>query len=386
MVTHRNLWTWYCSNYLMIFWYHYLEQLWDCVEDMRACKFFVMICSNWKSLRRENFQQRSLAEVQVCVSSFCLAADHFRLECGMFVGEFDRPNLLKPVWNHSAFQEFWIACPAWDSQPTRSSKRRGQVLRNWTLNELEDKGDMVTFQWGKAGPNASCRTSSVWRNLGVEWSEWSEWSIVSTVRCLAKRLSAQQGDVALVLWTHGNWGAEWSVESDSQDEVSSWRNIQSYSVIFSPDAKRFFIILNVLACFGHRNGDPVSGSCFRPRRGREVQNARRPGWSTFQGWLDLHMTLILKTVPSWTNLQGYLQRCRISSLCLVVACWCYSQLNWCTCCWHCWQESRFVKSDSAKALHFSIFRFSWMLNKPCNKLKHLTISTALDWNCWHMFS
>ena len=168
---------------------------------------------------------------------------------------------------------------------------------------------------------------------------------------------------------------------------SGWSfKLKEHSVIFSPDAKQFFIILNVLACFGHRNGDPVSGSCFRPRRGREVQNARRPGWSTFQGWLDLHMTLILKTVPSWTNLQGYLQRCRISSLCLVVACWCYSQLNWCTCCWHCWQESRFVKSDSAKALHFSIFRFSWMLNKPCNKLKHLTISTALDWNCWHMFS
>ena len=62
-----------------------------------SVQLFVMICSNWKSLRRENFQQRSLAEVQVCVSSFCLAADHFRLECGMFVGEFDRPNLLKPV-------------------------------------------------------------------------------------------------------------------------------------------------------------------------------------------------------------------------------------------------------------------------------------------------
>ena len=58
-----------------------------------------VFCNDFAQIGRASgertFSMRSLAEVQVCVSSFCLAADHFRLECGMFVGEFDRPNLLK---------------------------------------------------------------------------------------------------------------------------------------------------------------------------------------------------------------------------------------------------------------------------------------------------
>ena len=68
---------------------------------------------------------------------------------------------------------------------------------------------------------------------------------------------------------------KFQVEGNIQSLFSHYfSHIQSYS---APDAKQFFIILNVLACFGHKRTEtPVSGSCFRPRRGREVQNARRP--------------------------------------------------------------------------------------------------------------
>ena len=105
-------------------------------------------------------------------------------------------------------------------------------------------------------------------------------------------LSSQQSDVWQRDYRHSKGMWRWFCEPTGIEELSdqwsrilrmkfqvegTFSHIQSYSVIFSPDAKQFFIILNVLACFGHRNGDPVSGSCFRPRRGREVQNARRPG-------------------------------------------------------------------------------------------------------------